>query len=75
LEHKDSGTERAVGNLQNVRVVNANYLNVYDIMNADTLVISEKALTVIKEWLAPSRLPAAKVKDDKKTTEHKAEAK
>ena len=51
LEHKDLGTERAVGNLQNVKAVAANYLNVYDVMNADTLVVTEKALAVVNEWL------------------------
>jgi large subunit ribosomal protein L4 len=51
LEHKDETTDRAVNNLQNVKVTNAAYLNVYDIMNADVLVISEKSLPVINEWL------------------------
>src|SRR5688572_6593184 len=36
---KDELVERAVHNLQNVKAVQANYLNVYDIMNADTLVV------------------------------------
>ncbi|HTH72258.1 MAG TPA: 50S ribosomal protein L4 [Candidatus Pristimantibacillus sp.] len=51
LEHKDASTERAVGNLAGVKAVTANYLNVYDIMNADTLVVTEKALAVVNEWL------------------------
>ena len=55
LDHKDGSTERAVGNLQNVKAVNANYLNVYDIMNADALVVTQKALSMINEWLAPSK--------------------
>lgn len=54
LDHKDASTERAVGNLQNVKAVTATYLNVYDIMNADVLVVSQKALPMINEWLAPS---------------------
>lgn len=51
LDHKDEKVERAVNNLQDVKAVTANYLNVYDIMNADTLVVSEKSLTIINEWL------------------------
>lgn len=51
LETKDGSTERAVNNLQNVKAVTANYLNVFDIMNADTLVVTEKALAIINEWL------------------------
>jgi len=55
LENKDASTERAVGNLQSVKAVTANYLNVFDIMNADTLVVTEKALTVINEWLGGTK--------------------
>jgi large subunit ribosomal protein L4 len=51
LETKDGSTERAVNNLQNIKAVTANYLNVFDIMNADTLVFTEKALAIINEWL------------------------
>jgi large subunit ribosomal protein L4 len=51
LDHKDETTERAVGNLQKVQAVNANYLNVFDIMNADTVVVTEKALDIINAWL------------------------
>lgn len=51
LDHKDATTDRAVGNLQKVKAVAANYLNVYDIMNADVLVVTEKALAMINEWL------------------------
>jgi large subunit ribosomal protein L4 len=54
LETKDATTERAVNNLPKVKAVTANYLNVYDIMNADVLVVTEKALAMINEWLAPS---------------------
>jgi len=48
---KDELVERATRNLTGVKAVHASYLNVYDIMNADTLVISEKSLDIIKEWL------------------------
>ncbi len=51
LESKDASHERAVNNLPKVKAVTANYLNVYDIMNADVLVVTEKALAMINEWL------------------------
>ena len=51
LETKDATVERAVNNLPKVKAVTANYLNVYDIMNADVLVVTEKALAMINEWL------------------------
>ena len=57
LEHKDVSTDRAVNNLPKVKAVVANYLNVYDIMNADVLVVTEKALEVINGWLATSAKP------------------
>jgi large subunit ribosomal protein L4 len=59
VDNKDVMLERAVHNLQNVKVVQANYLNVFDIMNADFLVVSEKALVIINEWLAASAKAAA----------------
>lgn len=50
-DHKDALAERATRNLADVKVTQANYLNVYDIMNADSIVVTEKALAVINEWL------------------------
>lgn len=55
---KDELAERATNNLKNVTLVQASYLNVYDIMNADNLVISKKSLDIINEWLSLS--PTAK---------------
>lgn len=62
LEHKDELTNRATNNLQNVKVVTAKYLNVYDVMNSDTIVVAEKALAIVNEWLGKST-PATKKED------------
>ena len=51
LPEKDELTLRAVNNLNNVKVVRPTYLNVFDILNADKIVISEKAMPTIKDWL------------------------
>ena len=51
VSQKDALVERATNNLQNVKVVDAKYLNVYDIVNADTIIISQKSLAIIDEWL------------------------
>ncbi|HJP96197.1 MAG TPA: 50S ribosomal protein L4 [Candidatus Saccharimonadales bacterium] len=51
VSQKDELVERATRNLQNVKPVHASYLNVYDLMNADTVVISQKSLDIINEWL------------------------
>lgn len=42
---------RSTNNLPNVKLVRANYLNVFDIMNADAIVFSEEALKVAEKWL------------------------
>lgn len=42
---------RASANLQGVKVATAKYLNVFDLLNADNVVISKSALTIINEWL------------------------
>ena len=42
---------RATANLQDVRLVGAKYLTVYDLLNADHVVLSTKSIPVIKNWL------------------------
>jgi large subunit ribosomal protein L4 len=51
VDHKDDMTIRATNNLPKIKLVQANYLNVYDILNADVVVITEKALAAVHEWL------------------------
>ena len=51
LPEKDELTLRATNNLNNVKVVRPTYLNVFDILNADQIIISEKALEVLENWL------------------------
>lgn len=64
-DHKDETAVRATRNLPGVTVVTANYLNVFDLLNADTVIISEKSLVIITEWLAPSKKTAAPAKAEK----------
>lgn len=45
---------RASRNLPNVKLASANYLNVFDILNADHLVITKAALDKINSWLGAS---------------------
>jgi len=51
---KDGLVERATRNLENVKAVQANYLNVFDVLNADSIVVSQKSLEIISEWLGAS---------------------
>lgn len=53
--HKDDLVERATRNLPNVKGVQANYLNVYDILNADTIVFEKKSLEIINGWLGEKK--------------------
>lgn len=45
----------ATANLQNVMLVTAKYLNVFDIMNADHIVVTTDALKVVETWLKPAK--------------------
>jgi large subunit ribosomal protein L4 len=61
VSQREDMNDRATRNLQGVKVVHAKYLNVYDIMNADTLVLTRDALDIITEWLGvPAEAVASK---------------
>ena len=51
VNQKDDLVERATRNLPMVKTVSARYLSVYDIINADSIVMSQKALAIVIEWL------------------------
>jgi len=51
LEERSGLSERATRNLKNVKTVSAKYLSVFDILNADQIVITSKALDIVHEWL------------------------
>jgi len=55
VANKTPETERAVNNLSNVKLIQANYLNVYDSMNADHIVITHEALKIVSEWLGSQK--------------------
>ena len=52
---KSANIERATGNLQNVKLILASYVNVRDVLKYDRLVITAEAMPVIEGILA---LPA-----------------
>lgn len=64
LDEKNAAAERATRNIANLKVVTAKYLSVFDILNADQIVISKKALDIIHDWLSAksSRLSAERPK-------------
>lgn len=68
ISKKDDLAERATRNIPRVKLVQANYLNVYDILNADTILLSKKGLEMVNQWLAPKKATPAKA-----TTKESAE--
>lgn len=48
---KDDLVLRSTSNLQKIKVTRPTYLSVFDILNADKIVISKKSLPMIEEWL------------------------
>lgn len=60
VDVKDAMTVRATRNLTDLKVVQARYLNVYDLLNADSIVITAKSLDIVSEWLAPTSAAALK---------------
>jgi large subunit ribosomal protein L4 len=55
VSQKDDLVERATRNISGLKVVQANYLNVFDIMNADKIVLTEKSLEVVNTWLGEKK--------------------
>ena len=51
VDEKTPELIRATNNLRQVRLVIALYLNVFDILNADTIVLNNKSVPVITDWL------------------------
>ncbi len=43
---------RSTNNLANVKLVNAKYLNVFDLLNADAILIDKSGFDAIEAWLA-----------------------
>jgi large subunit ribosomal protein L4 len=46
---------RATANLGNVKLVSAVYMNVYDIMNADSIVMTSDAVKAVEAWLGGTK--------------------
>ncbi len=51
VDVKDELVDRSTRNVSNVKAVQAMYLNVFDILNADHIVMTKKSVEIVKEWL------------------------
>ncbi len=52
VDNKDINIDRATRNVQNIKAVQAMYLNVFDILNADHIVMTKKSVEIVKNWLS-----------------------
>ncbi len=55
VEDKTELINRSTRNIPNLIVSQAKYLNVYDILNADNIVITKEAVSVIDQWLGGAK--------------------
>ena len=55
VDHKTPELVRASKNISYVKVVQAQYVNTYDALNADSLVFTNAALSVVTEWLGGTK--------------------
>lgn len=51
IPEKDDLTLRATNNLNKLKLVRPTYLTVFDLMNADKVVLTEACLPMLEEWL------------------------
>lgn len=62
ISDKNALISRSTANLPDLKVVQTKYLNTYDILNADNIVLAKKSLSDISQWLASEVKPALKSK-------------
>jgi large subunit ribosomal protein L4 len=58
VDQKTAELVRATQNLPKVQLVSAQYVNVFDVLNADCVIFTQAALKVATDWLSDK--PAAK---------------
>jgi large subunit ribosomal protein L4 len=51
VDNKDDMVVRSTGNIPGLKVVQATYISVYDVLNADSIVITKPSLEIISNWL------------------------
>jgi len=55
LDVKNESVIRSTRNIANLKVISAKYLNVFDVLNADSIIMSSKSLNVINDWLGDKK--------------------
>jgi len=55
VDSKSDDLVKATNNLKGVKLIAANYLNTYDVINADHILVTTAGLTKISEWLGEDK--------------------
>lgn len=55
VDNKDAMVVRATNNVPNLKVVQATYVSVYDVLNADSIIITKPSLEIISNWLGGAK--------------------
>ena len=55
VDSKDDTLVRATSNIADVKLIQSSYLNTYDTVNADFILITNKSLANISEWLGEAK--------------------
>lgn len=55
VDNKDDLVVRATRNVPSLKVVQATYVSVYDVLNADTVIITKPSLEIISNWLGGTK--------------------
>lgn len=55
VDNKDENVTRATNNIANLKVVQATYISVYDVLNADHIIITKPSLEIISNWLGGTK--------------------
>jgi large subunit ribosomal protein L4 len=53
IDNKDQLADRATRNIPSVKLIQATYVNVYDVLNSDTIIFTKKGLELTQNWLNP----------------------
>ena len=60
VEEKTAELTKATRNISYLKVVQASYLNVFDVLNAHNIIVTTKSLEIISDWLGGTATPKTK---------------
>ena len=67
VDKKTAPLSRAANNLANLKLASAQYLNVFDVLRSDHILMTKPALRVVQDWLAAAKTNEISTKSIKDT--------